>query len=248
MLITDVTIHFTDQSVDIKHVSIPEKCPHCGKNMSPRIYSGFSDNKNGYDIPSHTYPIDGTKDKFCIVLQCVLCTNFYIGNFKADKHDLNGRITNYGYLDISYIPPISTDIPKNVKKISERFSDIYNQSLKAKEYGLTEIYGMGLRKSLEFLVKDFAIYLAKLNSEQPSKIDTIKSQSLGQVITSNFREFSNFSKLFQSASWIGNDETHYVRKHPEKDAEFLNSLIKVLANNVSNTVIEQEAMKLVDDN
>ncbi|CAK1228635.1 hypothetical protein [Fructobacillus tropaeoli] len=247
MLITDVQIKFSEGLVNIKHVSIPERCPHCGKNMSPRVYSGFSNHKNGYS-KNNGYPESGTKRVFCLVLQCVLCNSFYIGNFKANKFDSEGIITNYGYIDVSYIPPISNDIPENVSEISERFSGIYNQSLKAKEYGLTEIYGMGLRKSLEFLVKDFAIYLSKLNSDDSAKIDSIKAQSLGQVISSNFREFSNFSKLFQSASWIGNDETHYIRKHPEKDAEFLNSLIKVLANNVSNTVIEQEAMKLVDDN
>ncbi|CAK1224204.1 hypothetical protein R55214_HHFBAMCI_01563 [Fructobacillus evanidus] len=247
MLITDAKIEFSDQPAIIQHVSIPEKCPHCGKNMSPRIYSGFSEDSYDYWDKNHNHH-NGTKQKFCIVLQCVLCNSFYLGNFKADQFDSYGKILNYGYIEVSYIPPISNDIPENVSEISERFSGIYNQSLKAKEYGLTEIYGMGLRKSLEFLVKDFAIYLSKLNSDDSAKIDSIKAQSLGQVISSNFREFSNFSKLFQSASWIGNDETHYVRKHPEKDAEFLNSLIKVLANNVSNTVIEQEAMKLVDDN
>lgn len=250
MLITDVKIRFSDQPATIQHVSIPEKCPHCGKNMSPRIYSGFSEDEYRY-LDNNNNIYTGTEQKFCIVLQCVLCESFYLGNFKADQIDPNGKILNYGYIEVSYIPPITTNIPDQVDSVSERFSGIYNQALKAKEYGLSEIYGMGLRKALEFLVKDFAIYLSKRNTddkEQEEKAEKIKSQSLGQVISNNFQNFPDVLKLFRAASWIGNDETHYVRKHPDKDAEFLNKLIQVLANHVSSATIEQEAMKLVDDN
>lgn len=248
MLITNAKIQFSDRPAIIEHVSIPEKCPHCGKNMSPRIYSGFSEYTHEYS-DRHGIHHTGTNQKFCIVLQCVLCNSFYLGNFKADQTDANGKILNYGYIEVSYIPPITTNIPDQVDSVSDRFGGIYNQALKAKEYGLNEIYGMGLRKALEFLVKDFAIYLSKINTndKDQEEAEKIKSQSLGQVISNDFNSFPDVIKLFRAASWIGNDETHYVRKHPDKDAEFLNKLIQVLANHVSSATIEQEAMKLVDD-
>lgn len=189
MLITDVKVSFSDTTKTIFQVNIPEKCPHCGKSMSPRVYSGFSDKNHGYRNRVNGFR-DGTNKKFCLVLQCVLCNAFYIGNFEPYGMNASGDITSYRHVEVSYIPPVLTDIPDNVSEISERFGEIYKQSLQAKEYGLNEIYGMGLRKSLEFLVKDFAIYLVKKDSKESSnsekEIDTIKTQALGLTISSKF--------------------------------------------------------------
>ncbi len=44
-----------------------------------------------------------------------------------------------------------------IKNISPKFYDIYNQSIIAKNNGLNEIYGMGLRKALEQLITDYLI-------------------------------------------------------------------------------------------
>lgn len=45
-----------------------------------------------------------------------------------------------------------------LKKVSPQFVKVYNQALKAEEFSLDEIAGLGYRKALEFLIKDFAIY------------------------------------------------------------------------------------------
>ena len=55
-----------------------------------------------------------------------------------------------------------------------KFIDVYNQSLEAEIKGLDEIAGMGFRKSLEILVKDF-VSLNVSGNEREAEIEKIKS-------------------------------------------------------------------------
>lgn len=52
------------------------------------------------------------------------------------------------------------------------FASLYRQALAAEGYGLTDISGMGFRKALEFLVKEYAI----------RRFPQILSEKLGQTI------------------------------------------------------------------
>lgn len=90
---------------------------------------------------------------------------------------------NYRY-HISYNPSLTLEIP-------EEFPKIYRQSLKAK---LNQIYGMDLRKALDFFVNDFAVHL------RPEQKENITSNQLGYVIKTYFDEFPNIVKLFKAAS------------------------------------------------
>jgi hypothetical protein len=79
---------------------------------------------------------------------------------------------------------------------------------------LTEIAGIGLRKSFEFLVKDFLI---TRNRTMPSKFK-------GKFLVVVIKEYVDDPRLkltAERASWLGNDETHYVRKWEDKDIEDL---------------------------
>ena len=61
-----------------------------------------------------------------------------------------------------------------ISSLSPKFVEIYNQAEKAEQWGLSEICGMGYRKALEFLVKDFAILMS------PESEETIKTKQLYQ--------------------------------------------------------------------
>lgn len=65
---------------------------------------------------------------------------------------------------------------ENITKLSPQFDKIYNQALAAESSGLDEIAGLGYRKALEFIVKDFAIY------KHPDKTEEIKKLPLSQCI------------------------------------------------------------------
>jgi len=84
--------------------------------------------------------------------------------------------------------------------------------------GLDQITGVGYRKALEFLIKD---YLISLN---PDKEEKIKKKSLGNCIKDGVTD-SHIKAVAERAVWLGNDETHYVRKWEDKDVSNLKDLI-----------------------
>ena len=83
-----------------------------------------------------------------------------------------------------------------------------------------EIAGIGYRKALEFLVKDYTIH------ENPSDKEQIESELLAQSIKRI--DNSNIQILASRAVWIGNDETHYIRKHENLDIEHMKRFIRSL--------------------
>lgn len=96
--------------------------------------------------------------------------------------------------------------------------------MQAKLDGKDELVGIGYRKSIEFLIKDYLIYINHEKSEQ------IPQMHLGDCI--KLISSDKIQALAKASTWLGNDETHYVRKHSDKDIEdlekFLNALVYYL--------------------
>ena len=111
------------------------------------------------------------------------------------------------------------ELPENVEKISRTFVSIYTQALQAEKLNLNELVGMGLRKAVEFLIKDYAI------KTHPENKQEIKEKWLGYVIE-NFIDDDKLKKFAKGASWIANDETHYVKEWPDKDIDDIKQYIK----------------------
>ncbi len=110
-----------------------------------------------------------------------------------------------------------TSFAEPLPKISKQFCDIYNEALAAETYGLTQKCGVGYRKSLEFLMKDYLI------GRTPGQEHAIKSAPLGACI-SNYVSDDRIKDVAQRATWLGNDETHYVRVWADKDVGDLKDL------------------------
>jgi hypothetical protein len=75
-------------------------------------------------------------------------------------------------------------------------------------------------KALEFLIKD---YLCRL---RPDDADEIKRVQLGPYIE-NYVDNEKVKSTAARAVWLGNDETHYLRKWEDKDLEDLKKLIQL---------------------
>ncbi|MBI3173869.1 MAG: DUF4145 domain-containing protein [Chloroflexi bacterium] len=103
-------------------------------------------------------------------------------------------------------------------KISPSFVEIYNQAYASEQQGLDQICGMGYRKALEFLIKDF------LTGEKPESSKDIQNELLGRCINKYIDE-PRIKMAAEKATWLGNDETHYVRKWEDKDIEDLKILV-----------------------
>ena len=208
----DLYISFIDIRGRIK-LDFPNICPHCGRTMSPELVSQ-TDSNDGYD----------DKDpRFALTFRCSFddCKKYFSVEY-AKQYDSKAEPIKYNYR-----PPISVDIPEKVRLLSPMFADIYTQSITGEVEGLDLIAGVGFRKSAEFLIKDYAIHK---NPDQQSKIE---KQPLMQVINTHLVDFPKLQSLAKAVAWIGNDETHYTRKHGDKDLDdlkrFINSTVHFVA-------------------
>lgn len=103
---------------------------------------------------------------------------------------------------------------------SSKFIKTYLQSLEAESNGHDEIAGMGYRKAIEYLVKDWAI---QTNPTEKTKI-------LGQWLSGIINDFFNgdLKDILERATWLGNDQTHYNKLFEEYNIEHLKELIGLI--------------------
>lgn len=157
------------------------------------------------------------------------CQQFFLGYY--------GRVGEGNLLSIRPIKPLISHFPKSVKQISPSFVAVFAEAEEASQLGLSQIAGPGYRKAFEFLIKDYAISLA------PDKEDDIKHKFAGSVV-SEYIQDARIQAVAKRSLWLGNDETHYLRKWTDHDVSDLVNLIKLTANwieidHLSKSYIEQ---------
>lgn len=126
--------------------------------------------------------------------------------------------------------PLAPTISKEISQVSPSFYGLYKQALAAEHHGLTDVFGMALRKALEFLIKDYAI------SKNPNEETAIKAGLLGTVIKKHVSD-PNIKICAERAVWLGNDETHYERRWTGHDVTDLKTLIQLTLNWISNELL-----------
>ncbi len=188
----------------------PDKCPACNHGMKPRFHGG-------YQIPDRLL-----REAMVLVFQCPLdrCGLVFLGFYSAAH-----KLANYFVLNKSYLPFVIEKPPilDRVADISKRFAKAYAHAHFAEQNGLSEVCGCGYRRALELLVKD---YLIKLSDGDDEKIEQIKKKFLGQCIEDDIDD-SRIKSVAKRAAWLGNDETHYVRKWEDQDIKNLKQLIEL---------------------
>lgn len=100
---------------------------------------------------------------------------------------------------------------------------------------------MGYRKSLEFLIKDFIVFI------HPEKRDEVEKKSLSKCISDHI-ESSRIRTLAKASAWIGNDETHYTRKHPDYDIDSLKAFIASTVSFIDSEMNYYKAQALLEKN
>jgi hypothetical protein len=130
---------------------------------------------------------------------------------------------------IAPLTPSSPDVPLIVQALSPMFVKIYSQALTGEAHGLDHLTGIGLRKALEFLIKDFAI------AEYPAKKPDIVVRNISSCL-SEFIDDVNIKECARRAVWLGNDEAHYERKWADKDVDDLKRLIRLSMNWIENVL------------
>lgn len=198
---------------------LPDSCPICGFGVSPSFVTALFTRR---------------EDEFDAVFVCpkTNCKKMFIASYWKNFQ------TSFYYLGavLPQIPKVES-VAIEVAEISPQFVEIFKQAAQAEAYGLGEVAGVGYRKSLEYLVKDYC------TAQHPDKEEDIKKRPLAQVIE-GFVLNENVKQCAKRAVWLGNDETHYVRKWVDKDIKDLKLLLKITVNWIQQEVITK---KLLED-
>lgn len=204
------------------------KCPICNSSIAPVEKSKFfnSDSK-----------------MYFFMFECPTCNKGFITHYNYTNERKIKNDISYNMLKLvnSYpkVPELH-QFDENIKKLSSNFCEIFNQAYVAEQMNLNEIAGIGYRKALEFLIKDYCI---DKNKEQEEKI---KKEPLSQVIT-NYILSDKIKNLAKASIWIGNDETHYVRKYEDKDIKDLKRFISATVAYITYELIADSAQEFVNN-
>lgn len=209
------------------NITLPNKCPMCNTavNISPKFSLRIDKNeKANSSRPKST-------DLFSLFF-CTNCERSFIGNYIM--HD-------------TYAEAVSFEPKKNIEKkifssyiseLSPDFCEIYNQAYIAQQQNLDKISGMGYRKALEFLVKDYAIFL------NPEDEDKIKNASLSSCIN-NYIDNKKIRHLSLASTWLGNDETHYIKKYQDYTIDNIITFIDATVSFIDSDLAAIKAEKLI---
>jgi hypothetical protein len=180
---------------------IPDNCPLCHHAIDPIIHFAYCD-QSRWDSPKCMQ----------VIYRCTKknCNNLFIAYYMATNPNCN----DFVLLEIRPMDKKGRDFTETIQILSPSFCIIYNQALSAEQDGLKEICGVGYRKAIEFLVKDYLVI------KYPDKQENIKKKLLGNCIGDDITN-DNIKAMAKRATWLGNDETHYLRKWEGKELQDL---------------------------
>jgi hypothetical protein len=181
------------------------------------------------------------------------CPRSQCGRAFIARYKRTGRNTSNGPVyELEERFPVTfkiSELGDIVKQISPDFVAIFAEAQKAEQSGWKLICGPGYRKALEFLIKDHVIRLhaaadtdtPEKKAEAAAKAGAIKKLNLAKCI----REYVADERVKQVAAravWLGNDETHYLRKWEDKDLRDLKNLIALTVHWIEMDKMTQDAL------
>lgn len=194
-----VTFPNGPQKVSIE-VVFPDHCPLCGLGLAPEWITGGV----------------VASDRMQLVFRCPRneCHQFFIATYNQHYG---------GEWRLAHCQPrreAGRAFTQEIADLSPSFVTIYKEAIAAESHGFESLVGIGLRKALEFLLKDFCI------SRDPAKSAAFKAKFLGNLIKEDVSD-PKLKACAERAVWLGNDETHYERRWVGKDVSDLKLLIEL---------------------
>ncbi len=213
--ITFTNLAFTKLSYDPVNI-----CPCCKYAISPINISHLV-----YDKGNSTY--------VSLFEFCNNCHSAIINTYVVPDAGIN-NLCDGSLISSEPAKFVQKTFDQSINKLSPQFIKIYNQALAAETSGLDEIAGLGYRKSLEFLIKDFAI------KRNPDDSEKIKVLQLSPCINT-YIDSPNIKTLAIKSTWIGNDEAHYIRKQENRDINDMKRFISATVYFISMILITEDA-------
>jgi hypothetical protein len=217
-----VRIGDRDEAVDC----VPNQCPICSSKIEP------------IDLNTVNYIWNAKFQCNCEieqVLKCPAydCSRLFIARFIKESENEGFLDTFFTYKGCVPIEPKEIEQPDHIVKVSPLFCEIFNQASFSENIGLLQISGVGYRKAFEHLIKDFCIF------ENPTLQENIQKSALMYCIKTHISD-KNILECAKRATWLGNDETHYVRKWENKDISDLKKLINLACHWIASHLITKE--------
>lgn len=199
--------------------SVPDVCPQCHQGILPKLVASIVLVERNQSQAIFRCPRQSCQEAF-------IATYVSLGRAPSgwQEHELR---------HLAPIAPKLAVFPDTIKAISPMFTNIFNQSLEAEIKQLDQLVGIGLRKALEFLVKDYSA------AEHPDKEQEIRNAKLGNCIEKYISDV-NVKECAKRAAWLGNDETHYIRKWETKDINDLKLLVRLTTNWIDNHLLTKK--------
>lgn len=214
--------NLSEKNLEIEYPSV---CPMCHKSGDPSYLSSY------YIDDEHTSP------NLFVHFFCQNCERTFLGNYYIGPY--------YDKTEFESFEPIyrveEREFSKHIKALSPDFCSIYNQAYASQQYRLNDISGMAYRKALEFLVKDYAIFL------HPDDKEAIIKAPLSQCIN-NYIDNGKIKHLAVASAWIGNDETHYERKQQEYNVDDLIEFINAIVSFIDFDISAMNAERMIEGN
>lgn len=214
---SQISLRTRDGAIQAVADKNPTECPICHVAVTPI----------DTNLGAKTRNIGGA----VIAERVFLCPNETCEHLFIARYLFNGRTPPgqesfrlYSCLPLEIVSPKQSE---TISKVSPDFCSIYEQAYKAEQHELLLVAGPGYRKALEFLLKDYIIsQLTGTDAEITTKRATVEKSLLGTCIA-NYIQSEQIKEISKRAAWLGNDETHYVRKWEDKDLNDLKKLISL---------------------
>ena len=199
----------------------PDTCPRCHRSVHPRFLLATI--------------LEG-KDLAQAIFRCThhKCQEVFIATYKSLNKAPAGAL-EHELVAVGPTKAAMNSLLEAIASLSPSFVAIYAQVNEAESHQLDQLVGIGLRKALEFLIKDYAV------SEHPGSEAEIRNTQLGPCI-SQYISDTNIKECAKRAAWLGNDETHYTRKWESKDVSDLKLLVKLTVNWIENVTLTKKYM------
>lgn len=205
-----------------------KKCPLCHATFNGEVMESAI---APYEYSSHS----GEKRRFCLYVlhYCQVCGRGFCGIYAPATNSYNAV-----YESITAVPKKNDPVqfPPEISELSPSFVSIYEEADSAEKNGLTLICGMGYRKALEFLVKDYLI------SNFPQDEETISAEPLAKSISRI--DNPKIKTLAERSAWLGNDETHYIKKHEGYSFKDIKSFLDAIVAFISYEKTVEKALEI----
>jgi hypothetical protein len=203
---TDENGRAVERTVDV--IGLPDHCPICHRFGTQEQVAARLDGLLQLDRLQVVYKCPNTN-----------CVRLFIATFRLGERP-GGAGGPYFFEKCLPAEPEPVKFPSEIANLSPRFIEIYAAAMTAAANGLTDLEGMGIRKALEFLIKDYAI------AGHADEADKIRKMDAADVVN-KYSGDEGLKAAAKRAFWLANDETHYTRRWEAKDVEDLKKLVRI---------------------